>query len=133
MEHCMSRDVIQAVINLVPELTDFGIGIYENGRGLDNVQKKAEFDKNQSMLLDSTESFEKAVAWLKQVEKIKSFNTHRSSYGLKHLAEKEIGYITNGVFIAAAIHSGFKYKINPDSPNVRFNMSEKSLKNLEKA
>ncbi|UZD57566.1 hypothetical protein OLL83_003356 [Shewanella algae] len=129
----MSRNVIQAVINLIPELTDFGIGIYNNGRGLDKAQKKAEFDKSQSLLLDSSESFEKTVVWLKQVEKVKSFNTHRSSYGLKDLAEKEIGYISNGVFIAAAIHSGFKYKINPDSPNVRFNMSEKSLKVLEKA
>ncbi|MDT3335481.1 hypothetical protein Q4Q49_09210 [Shewanella sp. SP1S1-7] len=129
----MSRDFIQAVIDLVPELTDFGIGIYDGGRGLDKVQKKADFDKYQSSLLDSSESFEKTVTWLKQIEKIKSFSTHRSSYGLKHLAEKDIGYITNGVFIAAAIHSGFKYKINPDSPNVRFNMSEKSLKKLEKA
>ncbi len=129
----MSRDVIQAVIDLVPELTDFGIGIYDNGRGLDKAQKKAEFDKNQSSLLDSSESFEKAVFWLKQVGKIKSFNPHRSSYGLKHLAEKDIGYITNGVFIAAAIHSGFKYKITPQNPNVQFNMSEKSLKILEKA
>ncbi|EMI4157302.1 hypothetical protein V6432_004271 [Vibrio parahaemolyticus] len=129
----MTRDVIQAVIDLVPELTDFGVGIYDNGRGLDKVQRKVEFDKNQSLLLDSSESFDKAVIWLKQVEKIKSFNSHRSSYGLKHLAEKEIGYITNGVFIAAAIHCGFKYKINPNSPNVQFNMSEKSLKMLEKA
>lgn len=129
----MSRDFIQAVIDLVPELTDFGIGIYDGGRELDKAQKKDAFDKNQSSLLDSSESFEKTVTWLKQIEKIQSFNTHRSSYGLKHLAEKDIGYITNGVFIAAAIHSGFKYKINRDSPNVLFNMSENSLKKLEKA
>ncbi|AEH16323.1 hypothetical protein [Shewanella baltica] len=128
----MSREAIQAVINQVPELTDFGISIYTNGRVLDKTQKKAEFDKSQSSLLGSSESFEKTVSWLKQVEEIKSFNLRRSSYGIKHLAERDIGYITNGVFIAAAIHSGFKYKINYDSPNVQFNMSEKSLKMLEK-
>ncbi|PST94785.1 hypothetical protein C9I86_00520 [Photobacterium sp. NCIMB 13483] len=96
----MSRDLIQAVINLVPELADFGIGIYVNGHGLDQMQKKAEFGKNQLELLDSTESFKKTAVWLKQVEKIKSFNLRRTSYGLKSLAEKDIGYITNGVFIA---------------------------------
>ncbi|AVI65855.1 hypothetical protein CKQ84_08140 [Shewanella sp. WE21] len=121
----MSREAIQAVINQVPELTDFGISIYTNGRVLDKTQKKAEFDKSQSSLLGSSESFEKTVSWLKQIEEIKSFNLRRSSYGIKHLAERDIGYITNGVFIAAAIHSGFKYKINYDSPNVQFNMSEK--------
>jgi len=48
-------------------------------------------------------------------------------YGLKHIAEKEMGYVLNGVFIAAAIHSGFPYELIPDSPNVRFGISEKSL------
>jgi len=44
------------------------------------------------------------------------------------MAEQEIGYITNGVFIAAAIHCGFDVKFD-GSPNVMINISEKSLKN----
>ena len=51
---------------------------------------------------------------------------------MKHLAEDEIGYVTNGAFIAAAIHCGFPYQLIPDSPNVRFGISEKSLARTNK-
>ena len=39
------------------------------------------------------------------------------SYGLKHVVEKFIGYITNGDFIAACIHAGFVVVPEPESPN----------------
>ena len=35
-------------------------------------------------------------------------------------------YVSNGAFIAAAIHMGFDWKPDFDSPNVRFNISKKS-------
>ncbi|GAB60753.1 hypothetical protein [Rheinheimera nanhaiensis] len=129
----MSKEYIQAVIDLIPELTDFGIGIHKNGRWLSQQEKADEFSKSQDDLLKSADAFNKAVEWLSQVKQIKNINSKRSSYGLKDLAEKKIGYITNGVFIAAAVHSGFKYKIDESSPNALFNMSEKSLKEIEKA
>mgnify|MGYP003639955324 CR=1 FL=1 len=53
-----------------------------------------------------------------------------SSYGLKHLVEDEIGhYISNGMFIAAALACGYKmqYKSNY-GPNSFFGMSLKDLK-----
>ena len=45
----------------------------------------------------------------------------------KLVVEQEIGYVTNGAFIAAAVHCGFDFKIEPDSPNPYFNMSKKSI------
>jgi hypothetical protein len=42
------------------------------------------------------------------------------------MAEKEIGYVTNGMFICAAVHCGFDFKI--EQPNAMFNISERSLK-----
>ena len=126
----MSKEQIQTVINLIPELTDFGIGIYDNGRGLSQKEKAEAFSKGQADLLSSTETFNKTIEWLSQVKQIKNINSKHSSYGLKDLAERKIGYITNGVFIAAAVHSGFKYKIYKNSPNALFNMSEKSLKEI---
>jgi hypothetical protein len=37
-----------------------------------------------------------------------------------------------GVFIIAALHCGFRYKAYENSPNPCFNMSEASIKSLEK-
>jgi len=65
--------------------------------------------------------------------KIKTINTHSRRYNLKWIAEKELDiYISNGVFIAAAISCGFKYKMIQGSPNVLFNISKKSIKSKMK-
>ena len=68
-----------------------------------------------------------------QMEKIKTISRRCTSYGLKHVFERDTGrYVTNGAFICAAIHSGFDYKLIPGSPNVPFNISERSLNTVEK-
>jgi hypothetical protein len=47
-----------------------------------------------------------------------------TSYGLKHVAEEEICYMPNGIFIAAAIAEGFRVKrVSYASPNAQFNIS----------
>ena len=74
--------------------------------------------------------FVRTCEWLENINKIKTINTKHTSYGLKHIAEKHIGYITNGVFIAAAIYCGFDFKVRARNPNVMFNMSEKSIKEI---
>lgn len=128
----MTRAKIESVIKKIPSLTDFGIGLFDGGRNLGRKEYEEQFKRNQEDLLESVAAFEKACEWLEQIKKIKTINRKRSSYGLKHVAEKDIGYITNGVFIAAAVHSGFEYKMYDNSPNVAFNMSEKSIKQIEK-
>ncbi len=124
----MSRDQIQKAIDKLPEPTDFGVGVY-NGRRLHAAEYESKFRADRETLLNSTGAFVKTCQWLEKIEKIKTINNKHSSYGLKHLAEEEIGYITNGVFIAA-IHCGFEFKIHRNSPNVAFNMSEKSIKKV---
>lgn len=124
----MSSKDIQNAIKKQPQLTNHGIGIYRNGRGLTLAQRKEKFDEDQRLLLKSVDAFEKACQWLSTKSKIKTINKRHSSYGLKHMAEKEIGYVTNGVFIAAAIHCGYNVQVSPDGPNVSINISEKSLK-----
>lgn len=44
---------------------------------------------------------------------------------------KDDYYVSNGAFIAAAIHMGFDWKPDFDSPNVRFNISGKSSPIME--
>ena len=74
------------------------------------------------------------------INKIKSFNTRRSSYGLKHVFEEkyrkalysavEGSYITNGQFKGAMLKAGFNVK-DKSQLNWHFNVSEKSMKQFD--
>jgi hypothetical protein len=57
-----------------------------------------------------------------------TFNPRHSSYGLKHMAEEDIGYITNGQFIAAMMACGYRYKVV--GLNALFNVSERAITQL---
>lgn len=60
--------------------------------------------------------------------------------GLKHLAERhakkisdnDVNYITNGALILVMVDAGFRFVREGDSPNVYFNVSERTLKKLFK-
>jgi hypothetical protein len=67
-----------------------------------------------------------ARQWLSQFGRIKALNRRGTSCGLKHVAEHDIGYITNGAFIAAAIAEGFTVQRADDGPNACFNISTKA-------
>jgi hypothetical protein len=62
-------------------------------------------------------AFTAARAWLRQFSKLKRVNQRGTSYG----------YITNGVFIAAAIAEGYRVRrTRGGSPNAWFNISTKA-------
>src|SRR5664279_3385139 len=69
----------------------------------------------------SVDGFQKAREWLSAFTKTSRFNRRATSYGLKHVAEHTIGYVTNGMFIAAALAEGFR--IDPRGPSAYFNIS----------
>ncbi len=120
-------------LNKIPQLNDFGIGSFGSNRNLPKAERDAIFEKNRKVLRKSVEPVTETINWLQlNIKPIKSLNSNRSSYGIKHIAEKDLGYITNGVFIAAAIIAGYPYKIVFDSPNVSFGMSEKSFKEINR-
>ncbi len=119
----------------LPDLNNFGIGLFPDHYKKPKAEQQAIYEKNRADLRAAVEPVQQTVDWLRQnVEPIKTINTKHSSYGLKHLAEKEVevGYITNGMFIAAAIIAGYEYRIEPGSPNVAFGMSEKSISDITK-
>ena len=102
-------------------------------RGMTLDEEVVELDKRKEKLLEDTGEFEKTVEWLKQIKKIKSLNRSISSYGLKHIVEKDIGYITNGTLIAAAVHSGFYHKsCQLGGLNAFFNMSNRSINEADR-
>ena len=61
--------------------------------------------------------------WLNQFRKFKTFNRIGTSYALKHVAECDVGYITNGVFIAAALAEGFRVSQVGFTRNAYLNIS----------
>lgn len=99
--------------------------------------------------LDQPEEFEKLnqvkkgalLEFCCSINKIKTFNTRRSSYGLKHVFERkyrevlpgtfESSYVTNGQFKGAMLKAGFEVK-DKVQLNWYFNVSEKSIKQLDK-
>jgi hypothetical protein len=122
----VTQDDISVVMEQVPNLNNFGIGSFLDGRGLSEAEKTAAIEASKKSLLASEEACTKICDWLSDMEPIQTASC--SSYGLKHIVEVEIGYVTNGAFIVAAIHSGFPFRLNSGSPNVSFGISKRSIK-----
>ena len=66
--------------------------------------------------------------WCRQLEKQEKINKKHTSYGLKHIFEKNNFYITNGAFKGAMVVAGFD-TADEKALNWTFNVSEKSINN----
>lgn len=67
------------------------------------------------------------IEWLLHhdgLERRKSINRERNSYGWKHIVErKQNVYVSNGEFICAALYLGYRMSRELQSPNAFFNIS----------
>jgi hypothetical protein len=91
-------------------------------------------DDKQKIIINNLET-EMLHEWIcDKLMKIGSINKSISSYGLKHIAERQLGfYISNDRFIDAMLFAGFKYSVpNNNSVNLFFNVSKKSITNIQK-
>jgi len=115
---------MELILEQEPQLSDFGFGRSDFYKTREEAVAKFREDRESIRDPQSLAQFILARGWLSQFAKLKSLNKCGSSYGLKHVAEHDIGYITNGVFIAAAIAEGFRVRrINDSNPNAWFNIS----------
>ena len=115
----MSIEAVTRAIELFPELTDFGFGTFDERR-LTREQRAEKFRLDREAMFEprSIEQFQRAYEWLNQQPRTKNINQDAgTSYGLKHVAERSVGYVTNGMFIAAGIAAGFKVQRACNSPN----------------
>jgi len=112
-------------------LTNFGIGVPTASGGI--AARKKRFKSEQIRLLNNEERFESACTWLQGLEKSQEVNRRHTSYFMKHIAERRIGgHLSNGAFIAAALHCGFKFEHSSHYPNLFFNIDEDSLQAAHK-
>jgi len=120
-----ARGCIVRIMALHPDLSADGLGIGTLARQAD---PELAFRDSRNMLLtdDACRQFTSAVAWLNQCTRTANINWRRSSYALKDEVEGWAShYVSNGAFIAAAIHLGYKTGRVGDSPNVCLNISTK--------
>jgi len=115
------------ILEREPQLGDFGFGVFEP-RSKTPDERAADLLRNREQIREprSLAQFMAARQWLSRFAKIKAVNKCGSSYGLKHIAERKIGYVTNGVFIAAAIAEGFATQRANYGPNAWLNISTKA-------
>jgi hypothetical protein len=115
-----------------PTLNDAGMGLSSTDRAKSREERVAAFQQGRRQIWERIDAIEMAVVWLKEkVKPTKRMNPRRSSYGTKHVAEPDIGYISNGAWIAALLIAGFDIKIHWDSLNTDVALSERSLRAIE--
>jgi hypothetical protein len=122
------------VLEREPRLGDFGFGVCDP-RSKTPEERAADLLRNRDLIREprSLAQFMAARGWLRRFGKIRALNRRGTSYGLKHCAEDDIGYVTNGVFIAAAIAEGFTVRrAESGSPNAWFNISTEAWRHVER-
>jgi hypothetical protein len=116
------------VLEREPELGDFGFGVFDP-RSKTSEQRAAELRRQREAIREPTAlgQFLAARLWLRGFAKTKAQDKYGTSYGLKHVMQRNIDcYVTNGCFIAAAIAEGFIVRRIGDGPNASFNISAKA-------
>jgi len=113
----------------IPDLNDFGIGVFYNFARTHTAEEIQERHLHDRGVLRRTPSsrIAEVLAWLEDNVPLSSGKPAASSYVVKHIAEHGIGYLTNGLFIAAAVMAGYPYTLEPGRPNVLFGMDKQGL------
>jgi hypothetical protein len=130
----MSSEISEADVVCImerhPTLSAFGFGCFGQYHREFRNDISEELKGDRQELRESVDQCQRACDWLSRVEISKSIHRCHSSYGLKHQVERYYDMIpcSNGAFIAAAIHMGFKWK--QVGPNAYFNFHQRSIDEL---
>lgn len=135
INHLITLDDIKKVMEQEPLLTHNGFGHLDSYsehfyKKYTFKNSKAEylqsFKHDRESLCNAIEECQRCCMYLKHLKKINTNRYTISSYGTKHSVEKyhrvldqfENSYVSNGAFICASIHMGFKViRASDHSPN----------------
>jgi hypothetical protein len=121
------------VLEREPQLGDGGFSTYERNKTSEDRAADLRRQRESTRAPRSLAQFVAARGWLRQFSKTEALNRRGTSYGLKHFAEDDIGYVTNGVFIAAAIAEGFTVRrTESGSPNAWLNISTEAWRRTDR-
>jgi hypothetical protein len=144
LSRALARAAVRRVMQQEPQLTERGYDSpyarSSEERKMSHVERRAAFARRRDLTLgnQNMDEFELAWIYLAMQQRRKTINFDFGSYGLKHRAENlsrkygmygHLGnYVSNGMFIIAAIASGFQAKQMNRDLNACFNISSKSIR-----
>lgn len=106
---------LDAVMTEYPRLTD-------EGYGLSNLEPETSerLERERADLRRNLGEVQAAAEWISRQERQSRLSKRSSSsYGLKHVMERETGtYVTNGAFIAAALIIGVPARLDHLNPMI---------------
>lgn len=116
---------VEKLLQQHPLLSDGGYGIAKDFADKHTAWRAA------LLTPGSVAEIERLCHWIDgNLSPQKSTNRRHTSYGLKHIAEREIGYVSNGQFIVAALLCGYRMMRPPIWYNPAFNFSEASIRRV---
>lgn len=145
LQRVIIRTLLEPIIEANPWLTTHGFGVPRHRYSTAEAFREEMESSRQEFSKDKTcDQFELALIMLQRCERRKTLNRDFHTYNLKHTAEnlsREMefrteldNYISNGVFIAAALYEGFEVRrISWDSLSGYLNISSKSVKLFQDA
>lgn len=122
---------MRSVLAGLPELAMHGFVVVGQGI-IPIVQIDEQRAVERAALLhgDSVKTVVIAMGWIKQyLLRDTQINRRRTSHGLKHIAEWQIGYVANGQFMLAMLLMNFDMEVA--GANGLFNVTEASVQRVE--
>jgi hypothetical protein len=131
-----AETIFRGVLDQHPKLCESGYNYnYRRNHGPDGQTPQLRFNQAREYLTNSLDSVQQAIAWIGPIKRTKTAgDTCASSYGLKHVMERQSGvYVTNGAFIAAALMLGVPVGLRPCqrgiTPNPAVGLARRSYTN----
>ena len=128
------RRTLDEVMAAYPTLTWIGFGIGQSGPDSASRATAAGrahlLEDHRAHLRDRAAQIARACDWIEEhLAKTRRVSRAMGSYGLKHLIEAHIDYLSNGECIAAMAMCGYQVQPEaPPSPNALFNLSARALR-----
>src|SRR5262245_21196972 len=102
---------LQSLLDREPSLHIFGFGPCDEDRRQPPAERQTRLLARRQDLLDGSDRVAATCAWIQaHLTPSRTLNRQHSSYGLKHCAATDIGYLTNGTFIAAMLLCGYRHR-----------------------
>lgn len=124
---------VKTILAALPTLSMHGFAVV--GEGLlpvIDIEGQRKVEREALLAPDSLRAILMDMGWIQcYLIKDKQVNRQRTSYGLKHVAERWTGYLTTGQFIVAMLVLGFRLELAGNE--ALFNVREGSVQEAENA
>jgi hypothetical protein len=120
------RELLEDVLSSHLDLT-FGGFVVGDCRRISRAERDAETCRGREEMLtpQALDQFQRCYGWLARQPRTENINKRAgTSYSLKEEVEAESGYVSNGMFIAAALACGYLVEQADDSRNAWLNIKQ---------